>query len=115
MSLTKTTHLSLGSNIGDKLNNLQDAIFAIHKTAGEVVRISPVYESSAWGFEAENFFNICITIQTKLIPQHLIDTLLNIEQELGRIRFQETGYEPRKIDIDILRRFVGCQLQGLQN
>ena len=102
MSSTKTIHLSLGSNLGDKLNNLQDAIFAIHQTAGEVVRISPVYQSSSWGFEAADFFNICISIQTELSPEKLLDTLLKIETELGRIRFQEDGYQPRKIDIDIL-------------
>lgn len=102
MSSTKTVHLSLGSNIGDKLNNLQDAIFAIHQTAGEVFQISPVYQSSAWGFEAEDFFNLCITIQTELAPEALLDVLLKIESNLGRIRFQEDGYEPRKIDIDIL-------------
>jgi len=102
MSSTKTVHLSLGSNIDDKLNNLQDAVFAIHQTAGEVVRISPVYQSSAWGFEAEDFFNICITIKTELAPEALLEALLKIETKLGRTRFQEDGYEPRLIDIDIL-------------
>ncbi|MFS4493558.1 2-amino-4-hydroxy-6-hydroxymethyldihydropteridine diphosphokinase [Maribacter sp. 2308TA10-17] len=102
MSSTKTVHLSLGSNIDDKLNNLQDAIFAIHQTVGKVVRISPVYQSSAWGFEAEDFFNICITIKTGLAPANLLEVLLKIEVQLGRVRLQEDGYEPRKIDIDIL-------------
>ncbi|TMM58190.1 2-amino-4-hydroxy-6-hydroxymethyldihydropteridine diphosphokinase [Maribacter algarum] len=102
MSSTKTVHLSLGSNIEDKLNNIQDAIFAIHQTVGEVLRISPVYQSSAWGFEAEDFFNICITIQTQLAPATLLDALLKIEVQQGRIRLKEDGYEPRKIDIDIL-------------
>ncbi len=102
MNTTKTTHLSLGSNLGDKLNNLQDAVFAIQQAAGEVVKISPVYQSSSWGFEAEDFFNICITIQTVLLPEALLDVLLKIETNLGRIRFQAEGYEPRKIDIDIL-------------
>ena len=98
----KTAYLSLGSNLGDKLNNLQDAIFAIHKRLGTVTKISPVYESSSWGFEAEDFYNICIALQTELAPQPLLDSLLTIEKELGRIRFQESGYEARKIDIDIL-------------
>lgn len=102
MNTTKSVHLSLGSNIDDKLNNLQDAIFTIHQTVGEVTRISPVYQSSAWGFEAEDFFNICITIQTQLAPEALLEALLKIEVQMGRIRFQESGYEPRKIDIDIL-------------
>lgn len=102
MTGTKTAYLSLGSNLGDKLNNLQDAIFAIHKRLGKATRISPVYDSSAWGFEAENFYNVCITIQTELAPKPLLSALLKIEKELGRTRFQETGYQARKIDIDIL-------------
>lgn len=102
MNSTKTAYLSLGSNIDDKLNNLQNAVFAIHQTIGEVVRISKVYQSSAWGFAAEDFFNICIAVKTDLEPETLLDALLKIEIGLGRIRLQEDGYEPRKIDIDIL-------------
>lgn len=98
----QTTYLSLGSNIGDKLNNLQKAIFAIHATLGNVTNISPIYKSSAWGFEAEDFLNVCIELQTEQVPQILLDNLLTIEKQLGRIRFQENGYEPRTIDIDIL-------------
>jgi 2-amino-4-hydroxy-6-hydroxymethyldihydropteridine diphosphokinase len=99
---TKTTYLSLGTNLGDKLNNLQDAIFAIQKQAGDVVKISPVYQSSAWGFEADDFLNICICLNTTLKPKTLLENILIIESELGRIRFEEEGYAPRKIDIDIL-------------
>jgi len=102
MTKTQTTYLSLGSNIGDKLNYLQNAIFAIHSDLGSVNQISPVYESSAWGFESENFYNVCIGLQTSLAPQALLESLLNIEKDLGRIRLKEDGYEPRKIDIDIL-------------
>jgi len=102
MTKTQTTYLSLGSNIGDKLNYLQNAIFAIDSDLGSVNQISPVYESSAWGFESENFYNVCIGLQTSLAPQALLESLLNIEKDLGRIRLKEDGYEPRKIDIDIL-------------
>lgn len=102
MEEQQTVHLSLGSNVGNKLNNLQDAILAIQRQVGDVTQISPIYQSSAWGFEAEDFFNLCITLQTQLTPQPLLEALLEIEKQLGRIRFQESGYEPRKIDIDIL-------------
>jgi deoxyguanosine kinase len=102
MEGTQTAYLSLGSNVGDKLNNLQGAILAIHKQVGEVTQISPIYQSVAWGFEAEDFFNLCIALQTKLKPQPLLNALLEIEKQLGRIRIQESGYEPRKIDLDIL-------------
>lgn len=102
MEPTKTAYLSLGSNLGDKPNHLQDALFAIHKNVGEVLRISPVYQSSSWGFEGDDFLNICISVKTALPPHELLDALLKIETQLGRERFQEEGYQPRTLDIDIL-------------
>lgn len=102
MGELKTAYLSLGSNLGDTLNNLQAAVFSIQELAGDVQRISPVYQSSAWGFESEDFLNICLSLQTVLPPQKLLDTLLKIETDLGRIRYKEEGYQARSIDIDIL-------------
>lgn len=98
----KTAYLSLGSNIGDKLNHLQDAVFAIQNSIGDIQRISPVYQSSSWGFESDDFMNICLSIKTALQPQELLKKVLEIEEQLGRKRFQEDGYKPRSIDIDIL-------------
>ncbi|MDB4292311.1 2-amino-4-hydroxy-6-hydroxymethyldihydropteridine diphosphokinase [Maribacter sp.] len=102
MPQLNTAYLSLGSNLGDKANFLQHALFALQERAGDILRISPVYESSSWGFEAENFLNCCITIKTELAPQVLLATILNIESSLGRKRLEEDGYIPRTIDIDIL-------------
>lgn len=102
MSDPKTVYLSLGSNLGDRLIHLQNGIFAIEKKIGGIHRISPVYQSSAWGFEAEDFLNICLSLKTALKPVALLDTLLQIEVDLGRVRRQEDGYQPRSLDIDIL-------------
>ncbi len=102
MSNPKTVYLSLGSNLGDTLNNLQDAVFAINSTAGEVQKISHVYQTSSWGFESSDFMNICLSLKTTMAPQELLRTLLKIETQLGRRRFTEEGYQPRPIDIDIL-------------
>ena len=102
MTDPKIVYLSLGSNLGDSLNHLQDGIFAIEKKIGGVDRISPVYQSSAWGFEADDFLNICLSLETDLPPQKLLDTILQIELDLGRVRHQEEGYESRSLDIDIL-------------
>ncbi len=96
------TYLSLGTNMGDKKNALQRAVFALQGTVGDVVRISPVYESAAWGFESDDFLNACVAVNTTLTPQELLENVLRIETEMGRKRFQEEGYEPRLIDIDIL-------------
>ncbi|MGB6151654.1 MAG: 2-amino-4-hydroxy-6-hydroxymethyldihydropteridine diphosphokinase [Pricia sp.] len=102
MTDPKTAYLSLGSNLGDPLGNLQNAVFAIQKQAGDIQRISPVYQSSSWGFDSNDFLNVCLSLKTSLTPQELLEKVLQIETDLGRIRFQEDGYQDRKIDIDIL-------------
>ncbi len=102
MPQPKTAYLSLGSNLGDKPNYLQRALFLLQEKAGDISRISTVYESSSWGFDADNFLNCCVAITTQLTPQELLTTILKVENHLGRERFDEEGYIPRCIDIDIL-------------
>ena len=102
MNDPKIVYLSLGSNLGDSLNHLQNGIFAIEKGVGGIQKISPVYQSSAWGFEADDFLNACLSLRTSLAPQPLLEALLKIEVDLGRVRHQEEGYESRCMDIDIL-------------
>ena len=102
MPQTKTAYLSLGSNLGDRPNHLQRAIFALQEKVGDILGISPVYESSAWGFEGDDFLNCCLGIVTTLNPHQLLRTLLDIESGLGRERHQEAGYEARVIDLDII-------------
>jgi len=102
MTDPKLVYLSLGSNLGDPLNNLQNAVFAIQKRAGEVQRISPIYQCSSWGFESNDFLNVCLSLKTRLGPHKLLETVLKIESDQGRIRYDEEGYQDRKIDIDIL-------------
>src|SRR5690606_28821981 len=76
--------------------------FSIHTTVGEVIKISPVYETPAWGFEGDNFFNACIMVETMLAPSVLLEKLLELETRLGRKRQHGTGYSSRTVDIDIL-------------
>lgn len=95
-------YLSLGSNLDDRMNNLQEGVFSVHRQIGEVQQISPVYQSSSWGFDAEDFLNICISVKTQLSPRDLLENILKIESQLGRIRYQEDGYSSRTLDIDIL-------------
>jgi 2-amino-4-hydroxy-6-hydroxymethyldihydropteridine diphosphokinase len=102
MNKTVTTYLSLGSNLGDKLNHLQEVVFLIQATIGRVVKISPIYQTPAWGFEGEDFYNGCIAVETSLTPLVLLENLLKIETRLGRERNQGTGYASRTVDIDIL-------------
>lgn len=102
MSTTKLVFFSLGSNLGDRLNHLQEAVFALHEQVGPVHAISKVYESPSWGFSGEDFLNACIGLTTTFSPDTILSTLLQIETTMGRIRNEEEGYQPRTIDLDIL-------------
>jgi len=95
-------YLSLGSNLGDKIKNLQSAINLIDTNIGDVLSISNVYQTKSEGFKGDDFFNCCICIVTNLSPNFLLDKILEIELIEGRIRSSSNGYESRLIDIDIL-------------
>ncbi len=101
----KTSHhiyISLGSNIGDRLDYLQKAVDQIYKTLGDVVLISKVYQTPAWGFESDDFYNACVLIETFYTTEQVLDTLLEIENMLGRHRNTVAGYAARTIDLDIV-------------
>ncbi len=102
MKIVRTTYLSLGSNQGQKLNTLQGALNLISERIGHVKKVSSVYKTKSWGFEGSDFFNICIEVSTNLNPEKLIETVLHIENLLGRKRSDNSNYENRSIDIDIL-------------
>ena len=97
-----TIYLSLGSNIGDRINNLKNAINSIENQVGKVNKISKFYENPAVGFDGNNFVNICIEVVTFLSPNDLLNSLLNIENEYGRRRLKSGEYSSRIIDIDII-------------
>ena len=102
MKIQRITYLSLGSNKGNKLKNLQDAIHAIAEKIGAVKKIASVYKTSSWGFEGGDFYNTCIQVSTYLQPEILMHRLLEIENDLGRVRKDSEGYTDRIIDLDIL-------------
>ena len=102
MKIQRLTYLSLGSNQGDKLKTLQKAIHDIAENIGAIQKISSVYKTSSWGYEGEDFYNICISVSTYLQPENLLKKLLGIENKYGRERKKTNGYSDRKIDIDIL-------------
>lgn len=102
MDELKKAYISIGSNLGERLQNLQDAVFLLNSEAGKVDKISKVYQSDSWGFEAEDFLNACLVLQTNLQPIALMEKLLSIENKLGRVRSNDQGYASRKIDLDLL-------------
>jgi 2-amino-4-hydroxy-6-hydroxymethyldihydropteridine diphosphokinase len=97
-------YLSLGSNLGDKSENLNKAIQLLKERAGEVLAISAFYETEPDGFVSENsFVNIALSLDTKLDAFALLDVCEEIEKELGRTtKSVNLNYSDRVIDIDIL-------------
>ncbi|WP_372795058.1 2-amino-4-hydroxy-6-hydroxymethyldihydropteridine diphosphokinase [Lutibacter sp.] len=102
MHIARTTYLSLGSNLGNKFENLQQAIFLIDEKIGSVAKISSIYKTTSWGFDSDDFYNICVQVSTGLNPENLLKAIHKIELSLGRKRTSEKKYKARTIDIDVL-------------
>ncbi|RIV38158.1 2-amino-4-hydroxy-6-hydroxymethyldihydropteridine diphosphokinase [Flagellimonas lutimaris] len=102
MGRKQKVYLSLGSNLGNRHANLQKAIFRIQQKAGSILDISSVYENPAIGFEGDQFLNIVVSLLTPHTPDALLNILLQIEQDFGRIRSEDGGYSSRTLDIDII-------------
>lgn len=97
----QTAYLLIGGNMGDRSLNLQRSIQLIEENCGDIISVSSVYETAAWGVTHQPaFLNQVIVLHTELSPANLMKALLHIENEMGRVRTQKMG--PRTIDIDIL-------------
>lgn len=95
--------LSLGSNLGEREENLNEAIIQIENRIGLISKQSSLYETEAWGNSALlPFFNIVLVVLTNLPPNDLLKKCLLIEKELGRTRKLTGTYENRLMDIDII-------------
>lgn len=97
-----TAYLSLGSNLGDRLAYLREAIEKIGASEEiSLENVSPVYETEPVGPSSQGWFlNLVIEVRTSLDPASLLDTLSAVEDRMGRTR--ESKWGPRNIDIDIL-------------
>ena len=95
-------YISLGSNEGQRLNNIQEAVVQIQKDIGVLTDLSSLYQTRSWGFNGPDFLNACIGIDTELPPLQVLNNLLKIEKQLGRIRSLEGNYKSRNIDLDLL-------------
>lgn len=95
-----TVYIALGTNMGDRLDNLQAALRSL-PTAVTVTDESPVYETPPWGYEDQPaFLNMVVTGETSLEPEALLTYLKQLEAKLGRESNFRWG--PRLIDLDIL-------------
>lgn len=99
-----TVYLSLGSNLGEREQNIEAAYSAIQQRIGKILLKSEHYENEAEGFESTDpFLNTCIKLTSNLKPQEILKEILLIEKEIGRQKKTTDGtYESRLIDIDII-------------
>ena len=75
MKIQRITYLSLGTNQGNKLENLQNAIDMIAEKIGAILNISSVYKTASWGFDSNDFYNICLKVSTYHSPEKLMNIL----------------------------------------
>lgn len=94
--------ISFGSNEGNRLQIIEEALQLIHRTIATVIKVSPIYETPAWGFEGGAFLNGVLLAHTQKSPFEVLDALLEVEKEFGRVRKQSEGYASRTLDLDII-------------
>lgn len=94
--------LSIGSNKGNKLKNIEECIELIHNKVATVISTSKVYETPSWGFESDAFYNCALLVHTSKSPEKLLEEIFWVEKELGRVRTHSNEYQAREIDIDII-------------
>jgi len=100
--IMKKVFLGLGTNMGDRAENLSKAVQCIEIDIGSVLKTSSIFETEPWGFHSEEqFLNMVVKVETELTPPGLMEKILSIETLLGRKR-KEKQYVSRIIDIDIL-------------
>lgn len=102
MNSSKLVHIALGSNVGERFEILQNAITNIFLKIGEVQQVSRVYETPAWGFSGNAFLNACAAVSTRFSAEEVLQKLLIIETEAGRVRSDAKNYQNRILDLDIL-------------
>jgi 2-amino-4-hydroxy-6-hydroxymethyldihydropteridine diphosphokinase len=93
--------IALGSNLGDSATLLHLALKTLNQTDGiELARVSPFYRTAPLGPPQPDYVNACAILKTTLAPLPLLDRLLQVEQQFGRVRRERWG--PRLLDLDLL-------------
>lgn len=96
-----TAILLIGGNLGNRSQNLRQAITLLGSTAGTVVQASSLYETAPWGgVKQPNYLNQALVVQTRLTAPALLDVMMEIEKQIGRVRKEKWG--SRVIDIDMI-------------
>ncbi|WP_293871091.1 2-amino-4-hydroxy-6-hydroxymethyldihydropteridine diphosphokinase [Flavobacterium sp.] len=94
--------LSIGTNQGNRLENIEHCIHHLHKEVGTLIKVSKLYETPSWGFKSEKFYNCAVIMNTQKSAHQILEECLCLEEALGRIRTETENYEARIIDIDVI-------------
>lgn len=94
-------YFSIGSNKGNRSQLINEAIDKIDIYVGRVELKSSIYETQSWGFKSNNFYNVCLLIESSLSVESIFNKILKIEKDMGRLK-SGNKYSDRCIDIDIL-------------
>lgn len=101
--MTHTAYIGLGSNLGDRAENLRRALELLDQSQGVVVRrVSEAIETEPVGPPQPRYLNAAAALEIALAPEALLDCCQQIERALGRDRSREQRWGPRTIDLDIL-------------
>lgn len=98
----KKAYIGIGTNIGDRLNNIKCAVEALsHLPETQITKVSDIYETEPWGYtQQDNFLNACVEVETNLSPKTLLGACLGTEAAFGRERPFKNS--PRILDMDLL-------------
>ena len=93
--------LSIGSNLGDRLLYINNAIYRL-SSSFDIIKTSSFYYTESWGYKDDYYINCVLKMKTSLTPILLLKELINIEKEMGRVENKTKQYQARQIDLDIL-------------
>lgn len=94
--------LSIGTNQVNRLENIENSLQLIHREIGTIIKVSNLYETPSWGFDSDAFYNCALVLHTFSSPHDILQEVLKIEKQMGRIRGETLGYQSRIIDIDLI-------------
>lgn len=104
MNQENTIYLGLGTNEGNKEENIRGAIEELSHLLGTPTAVATIIETEPWGFRSDNsFLNTVVAFKSTLAPEEILKATQEIERRLGRTKKSIDGcYSDRPIDIDIL-------------
>jgi deoxyguanosine kinase len=94
--------LSLGTNKGNRLENIERCIDYLHKEVGTIIKVSKLYETPSLGFDSDAFYNCAVILHTHKSANQVLEEVLDLEIKLGRVREAKEGYQARIIDVDVI-------------